>query len=255
MTESMEHSRAFELLELYIFGNLDRDEYDAVQAHLDTGCEECLKRIRELSELSVLLARAVPQKDTPEHIKQGILENTRKEESRSSSNPHKKTARLNWYITGIAAVLIIGLGIGLVLMQMRNSELEDSLAEARDVTNLLESPGMQFVNLEGVDPNPQAFGKVVLDPDKGNAVVYMYRLPQNPEGMEYQLWVMREGKPTSAGVFSVSEGGEAVLALNDLPELDSIPTFLVTIEPEGGKNAPTGMMYLTGPEENGKSKN
>ena len=128
-----------------------------------------------------------------------------------------------------------------------NRGLKKQLNDAQDVTNLLGSPGMQFVDLEGVDPNPQAFGKVVIDPDKGAAVVYMYALPQTPEGMEYQLWVMREGKPTSAGLFTVSNDGSAMLALEDLSDPNAINEFLVTIEPIGGEISPTGMMYLTGP--------
>jgi anti-sigma-K factor RskA len=75
----------------------------------------------------------------------------------------------------------------------------------------------------------------------------MYRLPETPEGMTYQLWVTREGKPTSVGMFSVGEDGMAMLTLNDLPDEGDMPTFSVTIEPAGGQPLPTGMMYLTGP--------
>ena len=125
--------------------------------------------------------------------------------------------------------------------------LQKSLTETEDITELIGSPGTQFVNLSGVDPNPQAFGKVVIDPLQGSAVVYMYRLPEPPECMEYQLWVIREGKPTSAGVFKVGKDGHTVLKLRDLPDPESIASFTVTIEPSGGKPEPTGMMYLIGP--------
>jgi len=121
------------------------------------------------------------------------------------------------------------------------------LSETQDVTDLLSSPGMKFVDLQGVEPNTQSFGKVVVDSEKGQAIVYMYRLPMVPEGMEYQLWVMRDGKPTSAGLFTVTEDGQGVIMLDDMVNPAEIPTFLVTIEPEGGENVPTGMMYLTGP--------
>ena len=104
------------------------------------------------------------------------------------------------------------------------------------------------MRLKGVEPNTQAFGKVVLDPERGAAVVHMYRLPQTPEGMEYQLWVMREGKPTSVGLFTVAENGRGILKLHGLPDPSSIASYVVTIEPEGGQSEPTGMMYLTGPE-------
>ena len=75
----------------------------------------------------------------------------------------------------------------------------------------------------------------------------MYQLPEPPEEMEYQLWVIRDGKPTSAGVFKVAKDGSKILKLEELPDQDTIASFTVTIEPNGGRPLPTGMMYLTGP--------
>lgn len=136
-------------------------------------------------------------------------------------------------------------------LTVRQEEIETmrrDLAAYEDATLLLGQPGMQFVDLDGVEPNAQAFGKVVIDPNRGTGIVYMYRLPQQPEGMEYQLWVLREGKPTSVGTFTVADDGSAMLSMKSLPSLTEIASFRVTIEPEGGMPEPTGMMYLTGPD-------
>lgn len=125
--------------------------------------------------------------------------------------------------------------------------LREQISRIEDFKELLNSPGSQFFNLSGVDPNPQAFGKVIIDPIKGNAVVYVYRLPEPPDCMEYQLWVVRDGKPTSAGVFTVKKDGSTVLKLDEIPDPETIASFSVTIEPNGGQPVPTGMMYLIGP--------
>jgi anti-sigma-K factor RskA len=249
MINKSEHDRIYDLIESYVFGSLSPDEYNEIEAHLDSGCEKCIERLNEISQLSVILANSVPQENPPDKIKEKLLDSIKNKPPKSINIKANKFTKFNW-ILAAAAVVIISLGLGLLKLNSQVRELKGNLDEARDVTRLLESPGMKFVNLEGVAPNPQAFGKVVVDPEKGNAVVYMYKLPQNPKGMEYQLWVMREGKPTSAGVFSVSPDGKAILALNDLGGMDSIPKFLVTIEPKGGMDAPTGMMYLTGPDIN-----
>jgi hypothetical protein len=50
-------------------------------------------------------------------------------------------------------------------------------------------------------------------------------------------------------MFTVNEDGGAMLALEELSDPGKIASFLVTIEPEEGQQAPTGMMYLTGPNE------
>jgi anti-sigma-K factor RskA len=242
----MDHEEAYGLIESYAFGTLEADQSLQLETHLESGCEQCLLRLREVSELSVRLAQLVPQVDPPSRIEYNLMEKIRPERKITEVSRLRRIQVPNW-VAAAAAVIIVALASGYVILAIQNSKLERRLTEASDVTALLNSPGMQFVDLEGVDPNPQAFGKVVIDPDKGAAVVYMYRLPQTPEGMEYQLWVMHEGKPTSAGVFAVNLDGSAMLALEELDDMGDIGSFLVTIEPTGGQVSPTGMMYLTGP--------
>jgi len=98
------------------------------------------------------------------------------------------------------------------------ASLSEKLKETADISDLFSTPATQFINLAGVEPNPQAFGRVVLDPLNGNAIVYMYRLPQPPDCMEYQLWVLRDGIPTSAGVFKVGKDGTKKIELNDVAD-------------------------------------
>lgn len=242
----MNHDEAFDLIEAYAFGTLDEGDYIQIERHLDTGCPECESRLREVAELSTRIAEDLPQLEPAARVKTGVLAKIRSGRSGASTGQRPFFKKISWF-SAVAAVIIVGLAAGSLTLLRLNRDLRYKLQDTQDVTALLNSPGMQFVDLQGVDPNPQAFGKVVMDPDKGAAVVYMYRLPQTPEGMEYQLWVMREGKPTSAGVFTVNEDGSAMLALDDLSDPSGIASFLVTIEPKGGQPAPTGMMYLTGP--------
>lgn len=126
--------------------------------------------------------------------------------------------------------------------------MQQELEAYKDATALLTAPGMQFFDLAGVAPNEQAFGKVVIEPDGGTAVVYMYELPPTPEGMDYQLWMMRDNVPTSVGTFTVSGDGSASLTLDQIPDMGTFASFDVTIEPAGGAPQPTGMMYLTSPQ-------
>jgi anti-sigma-K factor RskA len=242
----IDHKEAYELIESYAFGTLEAEQVPNLESHLASGCEECLARLREASELSVHLAQAVPQVGPPRKVEERLLRRIKESRPPTGADRVRRLQFPIWTVAA-AAVILLGLATGTGYLVIQNGNLRHDLIEAADVTSLLNSPGMKFVDLSGVDPNPQAFGKVVLDPEKGAAVVYMYRLPQTPEGMEYQLWVMREGKPTNAGLFTVAPDGSAMLALKDLGNASEIDSFLVTIEPQGGQNEPTGMMYLTGP--------
>jgi anti-sigma-K factor RskA len=112
---------------------------------------------------------------------------------------------------------------------------------------MLGEPGVRFVSLAGLNPNPQAFGSVVTKPDKSAGMLYVYRFPMAPEGKEYQLWGLRDGlPPVSLGMFSVDPDGKAMLNMKTIPESTHIVGFAVTIEPKGGMPQPTGMMYVKG---------
>lgn len=314
----MNHQEAYEMLEALAFGTLESDEADRVEAHLETGCLECIERYREIAELSARLASAVPHHEPSPQIKSKLFEQIRGEVFEDRTIPIRRGYYTGWITAGIAAAVAIFLFVqttgmrdqvtrwdddlagkaeeiaslkrelstqleeysalgkelsesreetaslrrelenmreGFASLQIdlatRQEEIETmrrDLAAYEDATLLLGQPGMQFVDLNGVEPNAQAFGKVVIDPNRGTGIVYMYRLPQTPEGMEYQLWVLREGKPTSVGTFTVAEDGSAMLSMKSIPSPTEIASFNVTIEPVGGMPEPTGMMYLTGPD-------
>ena len=255
----MNHEQAHDHLEEFVAGTLSAEDQAAVSAHLDTGCEECLRRVRELSEISALLADAAPPAEPPPGLRKRLMEQARGSDKSNGVSGGGFVRWLPALIAAAAVVLVVlwswdlrsanqQLQSQLDSTRVALSDLEKDIAAYEDATFLLGEPGMQFIDLAGVAPNEQAFGKVVLDPDKGTGIVYMYALPPTPEGMAYQLWVVREGKPTSAGTFTVNEDGTAMLKLERVDDLSEVLAFNVTIEPEGGASEPTGMMYLTGPD-------
>jgi anti-sigma-K factor RskA len=243
----MEHEKLRNLLEAYALGALEGEELEALEAHLSEGCQECEVALKDLSELTAHLSFALPQKAPSQRVKEQLMKKIKGESSEVMTSPFPQR-RVRWVAAWVAGVLVLALGLKTIQLQLEVNQLRKNLVEAKDITAILGKPGMQFVDLEGVEPNAQAFGKVVVDPELGAAVVHMYRLPKSPEGMEYQLWVMREGKPTSAGLFTVSDDGRGILELHNFPDPSSIAAYSVTIEPEGGQPSPTGMMYLTSPE-------
>lgn len=234
------------MLESYSLGILESEETMEVENHLDSGCPLCAEQLRDLGRLAVRMADSLPKHKPSDSVKEQLMAKIRSKGRTKKASPMFRN-KAGWMVACAALAAAVFLIIRVTSLQNDVDQLSRTLAETEDVTELLSSPGMQFVDLKGVEPNAQAFGKVVVNQEKGNAVVYMYRLPQTPEGMEYQLWVMRDGKPSSAGVFTVSEEGRGVITLYDMIDPKTFPTFLVTIEPEGGEIAPTGMMYLTGP--------
>jgi anti-sigma-K factor RskA len=255
------HEQAIELLEEYVLGTLASADIESVEEHLESGCKECQARLAELGEIVAAIADIVPQQQPSADLKGRILASLASQDStHSRSQPSRhgsNIVRVLAIISTAAAILLAvwswklsdqlaGLEDLLEQSESHVSRLEMELDAYMDATSLLATPGMQFIDLAGVAPNEQAFGKVVLEADSGQAVVYMYELPPTPEGMTYQLWMMRDGVPTSAGTFTVAEDGSAKLMLDPMPDMGAFASFDVTIEPAGGMPEPTGMMYLTG---------
>jgi anti-sigma-K factor RskA len=144
----------------------------------------------------------------------------------------------------------------LALARDRILELQDSLSQKEALLEVIRSREMQLVVLSGTDSNPTGFGKILWDPERKTAVLQV-SLPPQPDGTDYQLWVIRDQKPVDAGVFQVSaRGGDVRTAgsngglykIDRLVETDKrhINAFAVTVEPKGGVPQPTGKMMLLG---------
>jgi anti-sigma-K factor RskA len=94
------------------------------------------------------------------------------------------------------------------------------------------------------DPKAQSFetakgeAKLVVAPD-GEAALVVRRLAPAPAGKDYQIWVFENGVPKSAGLFE--RPGVAVLTRPVEPG----QTVAVTVEPDGGLDAPSGAPIFT----------
>ena len=121
----------------------------------------------------------------------------------------------------------------------------EQLAGARNVEELLSSPGVRVTELAGKTPAPQARAMLAYDRSTGRAVVMATGLPPCPEGHAYQLWLIADNKPLPGGTFKADAQGRARMS-DRLPPNHTAPTFAVTLEREGGVPAPKGDVFLLG---------
>ena len=264
----MNCEQAYENLEAFVFGTLDDAEVKGVEQHLDSGCEKCHARLRELSALSVQLAGAVPQKEPPGQLKGKIMDAIRPPAADQGKLVGDQTPKTPWWVVLVPAAVMATAAVAAIgLATKRSNMLKDDIAELRgalkrsqaevvelrsemtamqEAARLLGLPCTRMVDLAGVDPNPDAAGRFVVHPDEPVGVLMVYKMPQAPDGMQYQLWTMRDGKPHSVGLFKVENDGTAVIRTGQLDDPRGISEFKVTIEPVGGRPQPEGMLYLTG---------
>ena len=121
----------------------------------------------------------------------------------------------------------------------------EQLASARNIEELLASPGVRVAELSGKTPAPQARATLAYDRSTGRAFVTATGLPPCPEGHAYQLWLIAGDKPLPGGTFKTDAQGRARMS-DRLPPDHASPTFAVTLEREGGVPAPQGDVFLIG---------
>lgn len=130
--------------------------------------------------------------------------------------------------------------------EKRISELQSELQQLRGAAGILQAEHIEILSLAGVVPGTAMYGKVLWDPAKQNAALQTSNLPVQPEGKQYQFWILKDKKFYSVGVFDVTSEKSSTLNTMPLPVSDTkdIEGFSVTLEPKGGSPQPTGAIQL-----------
>jgi anti-sigma-K factor RskA len=226
----MEDRALHELTAAYALDALDEEERRSYEGHL-AGCVTCREELADLSQTAALLSYAVPAATPPDALRERILAEARTDRG-ATVIPFSRRSRAVLgaaaAVTAVAATLALAFGL-------RSASLSDELDDARTAVAVLGDPEARSVPLEGAN------GRLVVDPD-GTAALVVRGLPTAPNGKTYELWVIRDGAPRPAGLFEGDDEDDLVL-LDETVEDDA--TVAVTLERDGGVDAPTGRMLFS----------
>lgn len=162
-----------------------------------------------------------------------------------------------WKNFAVAATVLFLVSIGANLYWMSSqNEMKNELADLKSnkqsqnlaMQNLEQklkitsNPNMLKIVLAGVEKHPESNAVVYWDKTSKDVYLTANSLPKAPEGMQYQLWAIADGKPVSAGMYT--DDKDAKIALANIP---SAQAFAITLEKEGGSEIPTmENMYVMG---------
>ena len=163
----------------------------------------------------------------------------------------------SWKNFAVAATVLFLVSIGANLYWMSSqNEMKNELAVLKSdkqsqnlaMQNLEQklkitsNPNMLKIVLAGVEKHPESNAVVYWDKTSKDVYLTANSLPKAPEGMQYQLWAIADGKPVSAGMYT--DDKDAKIALANIP---SAQAFAITLEKEGGSKIPTmENMYVMG---------
>lgn len=237
-----------QLVPVYALGALGGAEKRKFEEHLGQGCEICQPELIIFEETVHRLPYALQDQKIPADLKQKLKSRIEKLwEPKAVS----RTAVVR--IAAIIALVVIAATLTWrqsSLLQQRErqiADLEKKLGKQNQEIGWLRDPSVQLAMLTGLAPAPGAKGKIVWNQAVAKGIFYADSLPPLSSGKSYQLWVIGNKGPVSAGVFDPDQRGAVVLTITRIagPAEGSLQ-FAVTIEPRGGLPQPTGAMILAG---------
>jgi anti-sigma-K factor RskA len=123
-------------------------------------------------------------------------------------------------------------------LQNRQSQLSQLVTNFNKEKSMMADTGMQTIVMHTIQPGHPMAATVYWSKKEGVAYVAVDALPAPPSGMQYQLWVMQDGKPVDMGVISND--------ITNTPILQKVPktvtagqAFAISLEKAGGSPTPT----------------
>lgn len=130
----------------------------------------------------------------------------------------------------------------IALMQAEKKAQDLALQKMNKKMEMFTNPDMKMVMLKGVEKHQESKAMVFWDKKTKEVYLNAENLPKAPEGMQYQLWAIADGKPVSAGMYT--EEKDSKTALSQIPDAQA---FAITLEKQGGSPVPTmENMYVMG---------
>ena len=183
----------------------------------------------------------------------------------SSDDKPVKQGILPWILLGVIGLLLIVIS---VYFFITNGELKDEITDINtrlqgyqnevvqtnkfinehiELIEFLNLKNVEVVNFMPTDIKPDAYGKLFISLDAGEAILQLKNMPKITSRESFQLWLVNENQSFSLGDVFPSPGVE-YYKINNLPSFDKkdIMMFRITKEIRGGSETPQGQLYLFG---------
>jgi anti-sigma-K factor RskA len=249
-----------ELLALYALGALGAEERTRVERYLEAD-PAALAQAREYQETAHALSYIAQPVAPAAASKRALFQRLRRESGAVRPPVERAAGRGPRLLPGWAgrlapalSLLVAAVSLGGVLatrtelaqVKAQNSELTRQLADYQVALGLLGAPDLLTLAIEGTEAAPQASANLIAETEARSGVLLVSGLPALEPGFTYQAWLIREGTPTPAGLFAVSENGSGSLALVAPEALGLYDAVAVSLEPAVGSLLPTGAIVLLG---------
>lgn len=224
----------------YALDALPEEERRFFEEHLEV-CAGCRQEVRELEATAARLGAASAH-EPPASMKERVMGEV--ETTRQVRRPVGLRAQPTLWrplvVPAAAALALVVVALGFVIAQL-NQQVNQVEADAEQVRQILTASDVTVVPLDAPAGTAASFA---YSPAQGRGVFVAEGLAAVDPTMTYELWVISDGQPSPAGLFTPDDGGDVSQLVQDgLVDADAVG---VTIEPEGGSAQPTGDILMFG---------
>jgi len=264
------------ILESYILGHASPEEAGILECVMKNNTEvrEAFEEAQKTFEMLATAQAVTPPSDLKSKIWDKIQQedkvelavekpiiplqtNAQKTEAKTEIQETVAEKRGNWKNFAVAASLLFLVSTGVNLYWMSSqSEMKEEMANMKNENqsknlaiqnmqqklDVVANPDMKKIVLAGVEKHPESKATVLWDANSKDVYLSVNNLPKAPEGMQYQLWAIEDGKPVNAGMYSEDKDMKIALA-----NITKAQAFAITLEKKGGSEVPTmENMYVMG---------
>jgi anti-sigma-K factor RskA len=229
----------------YALDALDARERAAFEAHYPS-CEVCRTDVLDFRSTLAVVAEAEAMAPPPD-LRRRVLDEIAQTRQLSPHLPAEVTdlaERRRRRRRTIATVVAAAAAAGVFTAGALIVGGDDSPAYATELARVFEQPDARLVTLDG-DGGGQV--RVAWSGGAERAVLLADDLPEAPDGMAYELWLIDESGPVPMNVLDGAAGG----AIRDAIEIDGDSgqqpvAWGITLEPAAGSASPTGdILYVS----------
>lgn len=168
-----------------------------------------------------------------------------------------------WAKLAVAAAVLLALFAGWSAMQMtdmksvnnemvaKTESMEADMAAMKSqaeynqaLATLFRSPSYKHIHLAGLPKSPESAVSAFWNTQTNEVLIDVQNLPAAPQGKQYQLWSIVDGKPVDIGMLDNAFTGKVLKMKNTKA---GSAAFAITLEKEGGNPTPTmEEMYVMG---------
>ncbi|HEU4738554.1 MAG TPA: anti-sigma factor [Solirubrobacterales bacterium] len=221
-----DHNRWSDDLAAYMLGALEPGEAAELERHLE-GCERCREEMRWLEPAVHSLPESVERREPPKQLRHSLMAEVRadvpaKEPVRSRSRRWVLKPAVGFAVVALLVAGVVGYEVG-----------KDGSGGGEAASTTVRQIGGMTV-------------KMVQEGESGT--LQLSGVPQIPQDKVLEAWVKREGEVEAVPALLVPDRhGQAETRIADMT---GVETVMVTEEPQGGSDAPTGepLMSMSVPE-------